>query len=195
MDKDLDVANMQAMETIEQLARGDLSALKTAPVSSFWDTDKNNSRYSPSSDRGATVPLANPSYVSPVVIPRTYFASGSSRYYNGEAFSGPDAMHRKVMAAVYKVETQPQKPQQRKKKQRMQVERQNPEFSLSMANYGPVKPKVTTSVVREARKVPITLPQGAKDQMVAVVLTGLTKILTALAVGWARDKRVPLELL
>jgi hypothetical protein len=77
----------------------------------------------------------------------------------------------------------------------MQVEQRHPEFSLSIANYGPIKPKVTSAQVKDVRRVPRTLPQGARDQMIAVTLTGVTKILTALAVGWARDKRVPLELL
>lgn len=201
MDKDLEEINRQAMETIDQLARGDMTSLISTPKGSVWETGASETdRYSPSAQpRGTTVPLTTSifsgSAYSPYV-PRTYYGTG--RYY-GEALSSPEAFHRKIVNAVYKADGNPQPTKAIKRKAIKMDEHQEvmtSKLSLSGRSlFSPSEVNTRRADKFEKNQRSKILTEDAKNQMIAITLSGAAKIASSLLINWAKSNRVPYELL
>jgi hypothetical protein len=180
--EDLEAINRMAMDQISRMdgaVKVEVPPVISQQKSSFWSNDY-VSRYRPSENSPALS-----SYT-----PRTYYSSLTN--YSSGSGSSMDAFYRKMLNAVYKQEkTEPQANNEAIGGQIMA----GTYGSLSLCNDDNV---VMVSKGEAGKQQSAPRPQispDARNQVTAILLSGIAKVATTMVLNWARDKRVPYELL
>lgn len=213
-DRDHEAVNKLAMEQISKLEKGDNLPASSASSfrGDFWNDDPvRDVRPSSFRERSSSgVPSLHSSY-------RSYYTSKS------ESVTTPEAFYRKTLNAVYRKEKTEEEEkaeieeikQQNKEKKVTEITYQtesslvlgNPSFFTSFSKgTEQVTQKEPDSIVsyepafsyKDAERTPIKMPRISRDtknQLSAIILSGIARMFTTMVVNYARDRKVPYDLL
>jgi hypothetical protein len=200
-DRDFEAINRLAMEQISKLEKGETSELvpqvgTTASRGSVWRNDYSRSSWRPSSyQEEARVPLFGSS------TPRSFLTSrdsSSGGHYN------PDAFYRRTLNAVYRQESTDK--EEEKEMVVTTITRDPGSLRIGGLLFDEeettkeyvVKTEDGEQVKYEVKPRQMVIPRisaDAKNQMMAIILSGFTRMASTMVVNWAKERKVPYELL
>lgn len=192
-DRDYESVNRLAMEQISRMEPSGSSK-------SFFDDDKTLDRYRPSS--AAVVPLLGSTGYS-TTSRQSYFST-----YRTESGTTPDSYYRKFLNAVYRGNQESKDIIQFSEVtiDMIQKDTDNGDnITLGgsfLYSYSPAtkvdSEKLEAHETIRTPQLKMVVPHIApevKNQMTAIVLSGLAKMFSTFVVNWAKSKQVPYELL
>lgn len=206
-ERDFEDVNRMAMDQISKLEQTDTKVPTVPSFSSsrgdFWKSDYARPSWRPSS-QGETsrVPLLGST-------PRSYY---TSRELAG-GYGNPDGYYRKTLNAIYRQE----------KTENEEVDKTNEETEMVVLDINPnvyslrlggtlfddveitgqrverkEQQQQTAGPMYTVRAKPMKMPkisQDTKNQMLAIVLSGFSRVASTMILNWAKERRVPYELL
>lgn len=191
-DRDFEEVNRLAMEQISALEKGERPK-ETIPQLSrggFWNDDY-TSRYRPSSNKSTAAPSLFRS------TPRSYY---TSKDYNVNSAEG---YHKRVLNAIYRHEssTEEEEGQENKDNKELEMIKVIPEKAIDTSFgsllFAPKEVEESRGLCYTPTKhhVKFKVPQEAKNQMTAIVLSGVARMFSTMVYNFAKRKEVPYELL
>jgi hypothetical protein len=221
-EQDFEAVNRMALEQINKLEKADNKGetIVSPPppysfnsggnrVNDYWGRDYARPSWRPNS-QGETTSSTRVPLFGGTVSQRSYYTSRDV----GGSYNNPDAFYRKTLNAVYRHETPKKENTESKgsnvKEQEMMVSTINvstrslggslfsdfysQEEQGVLGNQESQEGQVYYAVKPPAIRVP-KISQDTKNQMAAIVLSGFSRVASTMILNWAKEKRVPYELL